>query len=116
MSLLFYGWEGYQKTIEHQAEMGALLKKKLKDHHWTIKNNTPFPVVCFIDEEFEQDVNFTKKILTAILEKGKSWLSVYPINGILTFRACITNYNTTALELDELIDELNQERENYLQQ
>lgn len=116
LSLLFYGWEGYQNTIEHQAQMGILLKKKLTDNHWVIKNNTPLPVVCFTDEKFANDANFTKKILNSILKRGKSWLSVYPINGVLTFRACITNYNTTELELDELINELNKERKDYSMQ
>jgi len=114
LSLLFYGWEGYQNVIEHQTNMGVLLRKKLRGNHWTIKNNTPFPVICFTDKKFEKDAQFTKHILNIILERGKSWLSLYPINGISTLRVCITNYNTTRLELNELISELNEARKDYL--
>jgi glutamate/tyrosine decarboxylase-like PLP-dependent enzyme len=109
LSLLFYGWKGYEDTINHQADMGKYLKDQLKKHGWIIKNNTNLPVVCFTKQAFETDSKFTKEILANILSNGKSWLSVYPIHGISTFRACITNYNTTQKEVDELIDELNKE-------
>ena len=72
------------------------------------------PVVCFTKPELEKDVNFSKEVLDEILLKGKSWLSVYPIKGIPCFRACITNYNTTEKDIDELIKELNVEFTNYL--
>lgn len=110
LSLLFYGWKGYDKIISHQAEIGDYLREKLIENGWSIKNNTKLPVVCFTDKQFESDLNFTSSILDNILSKGKSWLSVYPINKIPTFRACITNYDTTKVEIDELIEELNEER------
>lgn len=109
LSLLFYGWQGYEQTIDHQAEIGRYLKSQLLKNGWAIKNNTDLPVVCFTKNEFETDANFTKAILNNILSNGKSWLSIYPIKGISTFRACITNYNTSKKEVDELIDELNKE-------
>lgn len=93
--------------------MGNILKEKLIENDWSIKNDTPFPVLCFTDDRFKNDDNFTKTILNSILIRGKSWLSIYPINGISTFRVCITNYNTKELEIDELINELNLERVNY---
>jgi len=116
LSLLFYGWQGYEQTINHQAETGRYLKSQLLKNGWIIKNNTDLPVVCFTKNEFENDSNFTKAILNNILANGKSWLSVYPIQGISTFRACITNYNTTKKEIDELIDELNKEVKSYERQ
>lgn len=116
LSLLFYGWQGYEQTINHQAEMGRYLKSQLLQNGWIVKNNTDLPVVCFTKKEFETDANFTKEILANILSNGKSWLSVYPIKGISTLRACITNYNTTKKEIDELVDELNKEVASYPRQ
>ena len=114
LSLLFYGWDGFEKIINLQAEMGNLLKKKLIDSGWIIKNETGLPVVCFTDNRFETDFSFTKKILNNLISSGRSWLSVYPVKEIQTFRACITNYNTTEEEINELVDELNEERKNYI--
>ncbi len=113
LSLLFYGWNSYEKVINHQAEIGEYLRTKLTENKWIIKNNTQLPVVCFTDQQFESDLNFTKTILDNILARGSSWLSVYPVKNVPTFRACITNYNTTEIEIDELIEELNKERETY---
>ncbi|MDG1859111.1 MAG: aminotransferase class V-fold PLP-dependent enzyme, partial [Emcibacteraceae bacterium] len=113
LSLLFYGWDGYDEVISHQAEMGDLLREKLTDNGWSLLNNTKLPVLCFTDEKFAEDENFTAEILKNIYKNGQSWLSVYPIGNIKTFRVCISNYNTTELELDELVAELNHERENY---
>ena len=69
----------------------------------------------FTKADFETDMNFTKEIMRKILAKGKSWLSIYPIKGVPTFRACITNYNTTEKEINDLVDELNKEFSAYAQ-
>ncbi|MCC3860239.1 pyridoxal phosphate-dependent decarboxylase family protein [Pseudemcibacter aquimaris] len=113
LSLLFYGWKGYEETINHQADMADLLRNKLTNNGWVVLNKSNLPVVCFTDEKNKNDQNFTTQILENIYENGNSWLSVYPINNINCFRACITNYNTTESELDELIEELNIERDKY---
>ncbi len=114
LSLLFYGWEGYEEVIDHQTRMGNLLREKLLRNKWSILNKSPLPLVCFSDESYKDDHNFTLTILQNILDSGKSWISVYPINKIPAFRVCITNYNTSEKDLDELVDELNAERENYI--
>jgi len=114
LSLLFYGWDGYDDIISHQAHIGELLRKKLRHNGWTIMNNTALPVICFTDEKHGNDENFTKTILEKIYQSQKSWISIYPVKNINTFRACITNYNTEENDLDELVSELNQERKNYL--
>jgi aromatic-L-amino-acid/L-tryptophan decarboxylase len=113
MSLLFYGWDGYDEIISNQAKMGDFLRKKLTDNGWTIMNKSYLPVICFSDEGYASDKNFTNVILERIYQKSQSWLSVYPVKNIRAFRVCISNYNTTEHELDELVSELNFERENY---
>ena len=113
MSLLFYGWDGYDEIISNQAKMGDLLRKKLTDNGWTIINKSELPVICFSDEGYASDKNFTNVIIERIYQKSQSWLSVYPVKNIKAFRVCISNYNTTEHELDELVSELNFERENY---
>ena len=114
MSLLFYGWEGYDQVVSRQAELGEILRQKLIKNDWIIINKTDLPIICFTDQNYCNDADFTKTILEKIYQSGKSWISIYPIAKINTFRACITNYNTKEDDLDELIKELNEERKNYL--
>ena len=113
LSLLIYGWQGFDKIINKQMKMGEILKDKLIENGWTIKNKTPFPVVCFTDSLYESDPNFTSTILDSILTNGDAWISVYPVNGIPCFRACITNYTTSEQDIDELVNELNIGRAHY---
>jgi len=110
MSLLFFGWDGYESTIDHQVEIGHYLRKKLLENSWAIKNKTVLPVICFTDDRFEKDTTFPQTILDKILARRKSWLSLYPVQGVPTLRACITNYNTNEADIDELIEELNKAR------
>lgn len=113
LSLLFFGWEGYEAVIGYQNEMGIRLREKLVQSGWTIKNKTPLPVICFTDDRFLEDPNFVKEIKEKLVAAGKSWISMYPVGSIPTFRACITNYNTTEVELDEFIAEMNEFRDGY---
>ena len=113
LSLLFYGWNGYDKVMTNQANMGDLLRKKLIENGWSVMNSTKLPVICFTDETHSSDATFTQSILKTIYQQGQIWLSIYPIQNTNTFRVCITNYNTRENDLDELIQELNQEREKF---
>ncbi len=101
MSLLFYGWAGFEKTLNHHMDMGKALKEKLKNHDWKILNHTPLPIVCFSKENYTDDD--IKKICTHVVQSKKAWISTYPINEKLSLRACITNYATNENELDQLV-------------
>jgi len=113
LSLQIYGWQGYDQVIGHQTKMGEILKQKLVNNNWSIINNTPLPIICFTDKSAQNDNNFTNTISKNIIDSGKSWISVYPINDLMTIRACVTNYDTTEKEIDELVSELNTQRKNY---
>lgn len=113
LSLAIYGWEGYGEVIGHQAAMGDLFRKKLTENRWVILNHTPLPVICFSAEPHLDDPAFANAISQNIVRSGKSWISVYPVHGNSAIRVCITNYNTGEAELDELVGELNEERNLY---
>ena len=107
LSLLIFGWDGYAKTIHHQVEIGDYLQQQLLKNGWEITNDTDLPVVCFTNPDQKDNENYADKVCTQILESGKAWVSVYPVNGIKSLRACITNYATTTNEIDEFIFLLN---------
>ncbi len=113
LSLLFFGWDGFRETIQHQADTGDYLKKELTVQGWKLYNTSPLPVTCFNDPEYHEDPDFAKYICDRVFQSGKAWISIYQINGRNTLRACITNYNTGKEEIDNLIRLLDQFRREY---
>ena len=106
LPLAIHGWEGYERTIDKQVQIGLKLKTMLEENGWVIKNNSPLPIICFTREAYRSQE--MSSIVNKINASGMAWLSSYPINGIDTARVCITNYLTDNLELNELIGMLNQ--------
>ena len=47
LALAHHGESGYVEMIEHQAQMGQVLRESLKSSGWRIVNTTPLPLVCF---------------------------------------------------------------------
>lgn len=110
LSLLVFGWEGYARTIRHQAEMGRLLKKLLLENGWKLYNDTEMPIACFMDPAFEQDDNYAARLCGKVLQSGKAWISVYRTGAVNTLRACITNYATEEKDVRELVGLLEEVR------
>ena len=113
LSLLIFGWEGYEQVINRQTNLANVLRSKLTDHNWVISNDSPLPVVCFSDPGLQNQTDFAPFVLQRIYASRKSWVSLYPIAGVSTFRACITNYLTNEADLDELVQEFNQHRSEF---
>ena len=104
MSLLFFGWDGFEQTLNHHMKMGDMLKNKLIEQDWKIHNHTTLPIICFSKDNYSDD-NITD-ICAHIVKGKKAWISTYPIHGKQTLRACITNYATSEDELNDLVNRL----------
>lgn len=113
LSLMIFGWEGYDQIIGHQTTIGHYLRKKLQEQGWKMYTDTPLPVICFSDPRFEKDPAFTKGVAREVVSSGSTWISVYPVHGISTLRACITNYSTTEADIDSFVADVNRARELY---
>lgn len=109
LPLLFFGWEGFEQTIEHHMRMGQILTEKLKANGWEIMNSSKLPIVCFKAKEDREEA--VRQICDYVVKSKNAWISVYPVNGILCLRACITNYATTEVEIEELISLLKEARQ-----
>jgi glutamate/tyrosine decarboxylase-like PLP-dependent enzyme len=114
ISMMVFGWEGYSEIVGHQVEMGNLMRSLLTENSWLILNNTPLPLVCFADENHKPDESFMKEICEMVVRSGEAWVSVYPVNGINSIRACITNYDTSPEDISALVDSLNRARHDIL--
>ena len=113
LSMMVFGWKGYSEVIWHQVEMGNLLRELLQENGWLIMNNTPLPLVCFTDKEYKSDPSFTKRVCDEVIRSGEAWISLYPVNGVSTLRACITNYNTSPDDIHALVKTVNKVRLKY---
>ncbi|MCP9237463.1 pyridoxal-dependent decarboxylase [Lewinella sp. JB7] len=104
LSLLVFGWQGYAETIRHHVDLGNYLRERLTARGWIIENDTPLPVVCFSRPGTNDAGAFARSVCQRIVDFGEAWLSVYPVRGVDTLRAGITNYASTPEDIDRLVD------------
>lgn len=114
LSLAVAGWEGYAEAIRHMAAMGERLRGRLREEGWSIVNDTPLPVVCFVDpvREGGRSAPFLERIAAAVVASGEAWLSTVSLGEAgPALRACVTNYRTGPEDVDALVSALGQARE-----
>ncbi|MBI3843935.1 MAG: pyridoxal-dependent decarboxylase [Planctomycetes bacterium] len=102
LTLAVAGEPGYAQVIEHQAEIGEALRRKLVAGGWRLVNETPLPLVCFADGGGAD----ADAIVRDVVRRGRAWVSTTRLRGEPAIRACITSYRTTEEDLDVLVEEL----------
>ena len=105
LALAALGRSGYTTLIDRQCAVGDYLRAALRRASWTIVNDTPLPVVCFVKPGL--DPPSLSAVLDLVLRGGAVWLSEVqlPVLG-RALRACITSYETTEDDVDRLVGEL----------
>ncbi len=98
MSLAERGESGQAAMIEHQAQMGNVLREALIAAGWQIVNQTPLPVVCFTRDGLD-----VSAFLAALKKEQVAWMSSAIIQGASVVRACITSYKTTEAEVRDVV-------------
>jgi glutamate/tyrosine decarboxylase-like PLP-dependent enzyme len=109
LSLLVAGWEGYAIAIRHMMAMGDRLRQELQAAGWEIVNETPLPLVCFVDGKHPEgrSASYLDRIALEIVASGKAWISTTRLAGLTpALRACITNYRTESEDVLALIEAL----------
>ena len=109
LSLAAAGWDGYGEAIGHQVRMGARLRRRLRESGWAVVNDTPLPVVCFVDSA--RPAGRTQAYLEAVSRRvvagGRAWLSTTVLGGSTpVLRACVSNFGTAPADVDALVAEL----------
>jgi glutamate/tyrosine decarboxylase-like PLP-dependent enzyme len=101
LSLAVAGWDGYAEALRHQVAMGDLLRERLSTAGYTIVNDTPLPLVCFVRDDEEFDAG---SIAQAVVQRGDAWISATSLpNGRAVLRAAITNYLTGPDDIAALV-------------
>ncbi len=114
LSLAVAGWKGYEILIKEQTALGNLLRQQLAIHEWKVVNDTPLPIVCFLDGKSPAGSSATHldAIAGEVVKSGKAWISTTRLNNKMpVLRACLTNYKTQAEDILALIAALDEARE-----
>lgn len=113
LSLAVAGWEGYEAAIRHQTAMGDRLRAGLQAAGWSVVNETPLPLVCFVGSEREgRAQTFLEAVAAKVAASGEAWISTVSLKGEIgtALRACITSYRTGPDDVDALIASLDRAR------
>ena len=112
LTLATIGWDGYAQVIQHQSDIGDLLRDRLKANGWRLVNNTRLPVVCFTSAREDWDMNTHQQVSDAVVASGRAWISTILLDGKrAALRACITNYRTSPQHVEALVDALSAVRD-----
>ncbi|MEW6057762.1 MAG: aminotransferase class V-fold PLP-dependent enzyme [Bdellovibrionota bacterium] len=114
LSLAVAGQQGYASALRHQIKMANELRAKLYASGWKLMNDTPLPVVCFIDSRagIGSSKGSLDRIARIVVGSGKAWISTTVIGEAQpVLRACVTNYKTGSEDIDRLVSLLNEARE-----
>jgi aromatic-L-amino-acid decarboxylase len=111
LTLAVAGWQGYEESLRHQVAMGERLRWGLTEQGWMVINDTPLPIVCF--HRGNGRAAQLEAVAADLVAGGKAWISTVAMDARTALRACITNYRTTAEDVDALIAALDRAWERH---
>jgi aromatic-L-amino-acid decarboxylase len=104
MSLATIGEQGYAAIIDRQLALGRSLREQLVARGWSVLNDTALPLVCFTPDAPDLRTDRTVRAIEAyVAASGVAWLSSVALGGHLVLRACITSYETTVDDVEDLL-------------
>ncbi len=114
LTLAVAGWEGYRELIRSQIQLGELLRKELKSTGWEILNQTPLPIVCFVDTKHPEgrETSYLEKVAKKVVKSNQAWIFCSHLNEATpALRACVISYWSSESDIHRLVKGLNQARE-----
>jgi glutamate/tyrosine decarboxylase-like PLP-dependent enzyme len=107
------GFGGVAEMLEAQVARGERLRGGLAERGWRVVNDTPLPVVCFVEAQRPRGAEpaWLDAIARAVIAEGTAWLSLVRLaTGARVLRACVTSPRTRAADVDALLDALDRAR------
>ncbi len=102
LPLAVAGWDGYADVIRKQTELGQHLRRLLEADAWKCVNDTPLPVICFVDPGKDAP-GYLEKIAEVVVASGRAWISPAQLDRPV-LRACITNFRSSEEDLCTLVE------------
>ncbi|WP_433234924.1 pyridoxal phosphate-dependent decarboxylase family protein [Actinomadura nitritigenes] len=106
LSLAVAGWDGYEHGLRRQVSLGNRLRDMLGAEGWSVVNETPLPVVCFVDERWEGETErrFLMGVAATVNGSGAAKVFVAKARGRHALRACVTNHMTKVADVEMLVE------------
>lgn len=104
------GWQGYAATLRGYCALADRLREALVASRWVVANETPLPIVCFVDRE-RRDGKFLDGVARSVIADGAAWISMTRLaTGERVLRACVNNHRTETGDVDRLVAALDRAR------
>jgi len=103
LSLAAAGWNGYAEHVERSLELTEMLKQELHARNWIIANDSALGVLCV---QPPHGLGNARAIADRVLASGKAWIATTKFEDSPVIRACVTNGETTADDVRELVKAL----------
>lgn len=108
-SLAGHGTDAYDRRLTHDVALARFLAARVDEEPRLRRPLDPVvPIVCFryvpeadISDEVVDDLN--ERLMEAIRREGRLFPSNAMIGGRYHLRACISNFRTEAVDLDDLV-------------
>jgi glutamate/tyrosine decarboxylase-like PLP-dependent enzyme len=114
LSLAVAGWEGFAEALRHMVSMGRSLREGLLASGWEAVNDTPLPLVCFVDARHPEgrSAERVEALARHVVGSGRAWISSVRLGPEArpALRACVTNYRTDEADVAALLEALEEAR------
>jgi glutamate/tyrosine decarboxylase-like PLP-dependent enzyme len=115
LSLAVAGRSGYAEQLERDADLADILRRQLTGSGWAIANDTPLPVVCFVDPAADarsggESWEYHDALARSVVGSGRAWISPVRLDGRAALRACVISFRTSRADIDELVHTVNHAR------
>jgi aromatic-L-amino-acid/L-tryptophan decarboxylase len=104
LALAAAGWEGMGAHVERSVEVTADIKERLTGMGWTIANDSPLAV---LDAVPPAKLGDARALVRRVVGSGRAWVAPTVFEGQDVVRICVTNGETSARDVDQLIAALN---------
>jgi glutamate/tyrosine decarboxylase-like PLP-dependent enzyme len=103
LSLASAGWDGYGAHVERAAAVIEQVRERLVARGWRVANDPALAVLCLLPPPGSLT---PRGIVQRVLESARAWVAVASHEGREVVRICATHGETSASDVDELIDAL----------
>ena len=99
--------EGWGALVGRMADLGDVLRSRLREAGWQTVNETPLPVVCATHADLREAKGSVAAVVREVQRRGRAWVSEVVLAGNRrAVRMCITSFRTAEGDLDAVVEEL----------